>query len=278
MKLRIIYFLFFCLLTLGLFLNYKNGPAGAEEEDRTGGPFSEAPCQTCHTAGAFSPNLMVELLDGDNAVTQYEPGKTYSLKATISANASAAVFGFQALFLKDSDNTNAGAFGDAPEGMAVVELDGRQYAEHNAPSTENTFEIDWTAPEAGTGDVNIYAACVAGNNNNATSGDGSVFLNNPIVLTELVTDAGDIIPDLASFDILGNPVQDLLNLNIQVLKGGAFQLNILNTSGQVMRSRTISLLEGENLERVDLSGIPAGTYFVQIRQNNTYGTRKFVKL
>ena len=55
MKLRIIYFLFFAFLTSGLFLNYKDGPAGRNDEDRTGGPFSDAPCQTCHAAGAFSP-------------------------------------------------------------------------------------------------------------------------------------------------------------------------------------------------------------------------------
>lgn len=278
MKLKIIYFSFMLLCLSALFLNYQDGPAGAEQEDRTGGPFSEAPCQTCHFSGAFSPQLTVELLDNGNAVTEYEAGKTYTLRATIDADDAAEVFGFQALLLKDSDNSNAGSFEEAPDGMQVIEFDGRQYAEHSMPNSDNFFEIEWTAPTSGTGTVNIYAACVAGNDNDLSTGDGSVYLVDPLALTELVTDAEDLIPAVAQLRVLGNPTREQLRLNIEVNETGVYQLNIVAFSGQVVQTQQRSLVVGENLETVDLSLLSAGTYFVQVVQGKTSGTKKFVKI
>lgn len=278
MKFRIIYFSFLLLFTFALFLNYRTGPANFAQEDRTGGPFSDAPCQFCHTAGAFSPNLSVEILDGENAVTAYEPGKTYTLKAVISADAAAAVFGFQTVVLKDSDNTNAGSFGDAPEGMSVIELEGRQYAEHNIPNTENTFEIEWTAPESGTGEVNIYAACVAGNNNTSNSGDGSVFLVDPVMLTELVTNAEEQKLVFTDLRLLNNPVFDVLSFKIWTTENELYQINISNISGQVIISKQLQLSDGENNGTVDLSNLPTGTYIFQITNGKAVIARKLLKM
>lgn len=278
MKLRIIYFFFLLFFTFVLSLSYKDGPAGRDGDDRTGSPFSDAPCQSCHTAGAFSPSLSVEILDGSTAIAAYEPGRSYTLKATITADAAAQVFGFQTVILKESDDTNAGSFGEAPEGMSVVELQGRQYAEHNTPSDENIFVIEWTAPASGTGEVNIYAACVAANNNVLNTGDGSVFLVDPLTLTELVTDADDINPVFAAVQVLNNPVYNDLNLKIWAEKKANYQLNIANISGQIIYSQKLELLANENLETIDLSTLPSGTYVIQISDGKAVVARKMVKM
>lgn len=278
MKLKMICFSFVLLFVSTLLLNYRNGPANIAQEDRTGGPFSDAPCQFCHTTGAFSPNLTVEIIDGENTVSEYEPGKSYTLKATISADAAAQVFGFQTVILKESDNTNAGSFGDAPDGMSVIELDGRQYAEHNIPNTEPVFEIEWTAPASGTGEVNIYAACVAGNNNISNTGDGSVYLVEPIKLTELITSTEKINPVFANLKLLTNPVYNALNLKIFTLEQGSYQLNIASISGQIVKNKAVSLLAGDNLEIIDLSMLTSGTYILQITDGKAIIAEKFVKI
>ena len=121
MKLKVVYSLFFAFLSIILFLNFSGGPARTQSQDRTGGPFSPAPCQTCHTAGAFSPELIVEILDGDDAITDYEPGKTYTFRATINTTGSPAEYGFQAVALSGQDNVNAGTFGEPDADMSVID-------------------------------------------------------------------------------------------------------------------------------------------------------------
>ncbi len=49
---------------------------------------------------------------------------------------------------------------------------GRTYAEHDNVSTPNIFNVVWTAPAAGTGNV-TYAAGNAVDKNGLNSGDGS---------------------------------------------------------------------------------------------------------
>lgn len=279
MKFRIIYFFFWMLISTVLFLSFSGGPARTQGQDRTGSPFTEGgtPCQGCHSAGAFSPELTVEIMDGDVAVTEYEPEKSYTFRASIATTGAPAEFGFQAVALSGADDVNAGTFGTPDEDMSVINLNDRDYVEHNMPRTEGLFEIEWKAPEAGTGEVRIYAACVAANNSNSTAGDGSVRLVDPVVITEMSTSIGILGKQQVSLNTFPNPVIDALNIAISLENASQFDLRLFNATGQLMRLERVDLQAGENNRRINVGDLPAGVYYIQLSNGSEGITERILK-
>lgn len=158
-----------CLLSA-----YPEGPAERDGIDRTGSPINtiEQRCGTCHRGGSYDPDLSIELLEGGERVRSYIPGSTYTLRLATAATGSPAAYGFQAVALAD-DLSAAGTYGEPPAGFQVTELDGRPYLEHGERQPSSSVEIAWTAPEAGTGTVTIYAAGNAVNGADGSSGDNA---------------------------------------------------------------------------------------------------------
>ncbi|MCB0376312.1 MAG: hypothetical protein KDD04_10365, partial [Sinomicrobium sp.] len=187
MKIRLVYSLFVLTAMTILFWNASGGPAEVQEADRTMSPLSNnTSCGTCHNAGAYSPVVELQILDGEVPVVIYEPEKTYTLRVAVTGT-EAAAFGFQAVALQGDDNLNAGTFGTPPAGIQVTPLNDRLYAEHSMPSDTSVFRIEWTAPAAGSGNVRFYAGGNAANDNNSVTGDQGAFLASPFVLAELGT-------------------------------------------------------------------------------------------
>lgn len=277
MKFRIIYTSFALAAFSLLWMNNSTGPASVQGLDRTGGPLSPGPCQTCHNSGAFSPTFTLQILDGDAAVSEYEPGKTYKLRVQVSATGNPAGYGFQAVALTGAGNAQAGAFMNPPPGIKITPLNGRQYAEHSMRSNSNTFEIDWEAPEAGTGDVRFYSAVVAANGLAGSGGDGSTFLTNPATLTEGVASSAEDNELFEAFRIFPNPVEAQLNLRFQSRQAGEYQLRIVNLQGQGLLERRIEVAAGEMVQGLDVGSLPAGLYTVQLTDGDRVSSRKMVK-
>src|SRR5690606_21962296 len=84
-------------------------------------------------------------------------------------------YGFQLIGLKDDGDTDLKGFSEPSSNTKLQNLSFRNriYAEHKNPGPLNTFEVKWTAPETGTGNVSFYAAGNGVNNNGSTSGDGA---------------------------------------------------------------------------------------------------------
>lgn len=264
MKFKIVYTLATILLLGILFYNNSAGPANVQGNDRTGSPLSVGPCQVCHSAGAFSPELTLELLDNNTPVTGYEPGRLYRLRATINATGNPTAYGFQTVALRGDDDLNAGTFGDPPTGMNVVELNERDYAEQSFPNPNNTFEIEWTAPESGSGEVRFYAACVATNGNGSSGGDGSSFLTEPLILDEVLSSVSIVDKPFVDLKVYPNPVEEDLVLSVTSGASGTYQMNIFDAQGRLMESEKLSLVSGNNRRVFDVSNFPIGIYSLQL--------------
>ena len=277
MKFRMIY-TFFGLAAAGLlWTNNSSGPASVQGLDRTGSPLSPGPCQTCHNSGAFSPSLALQVLDNATPVEEYEPGKTYRLRVEASTSGNPAGYGFQAVALTGDANLQAGAFTNPGDGIKVTPLNGRQYAEHSMRRTSNVFEVDWTAPEAGAGEVRFYSAIVAANGNSNQSGDGSVFLTNPVTLSEGMVSSTGENGLFEAFSIFPNPVENRLQLHIQSREQGEYQLRVVGLTGQTILERRIELTSGRQLAEVDVSGLPDGVYTIQATDGKRMSSRRMVK-
>lgn len=255
-----------------------SGPGEVQGIDRTGSPLSPGACNTggCHSGGAFSPSLQVALLDGDEPVEEYEPGKTYTFRLRINAGAGApAGYGFQAVALTGDDDAFAGAWGDPPNGIQITTIDDRDYAEHSSPSNSNTFEIDWTAPEEGV--VRFYAAGNAVNRNGQPTGDSALPLANPLVIQPMA--AGIFGVEKLAVDLRVSPVPavDQLDLRIGGAAPGRYELSLVDALGRPLHRETIDLYAGEQTKTLNLSALPAGHYFVRLSDGRRVAAQAVVK-
>ncbi len=253
------------LLGLIILLQGKAGGPATQQNLRVTGAPSEGTCANtgCHTAGSFSPSLSIKLFDGDNEVTKYDPGKTYTLKINNTpGSGTPASFGFQAVSLNGS-NVQAGDWGTAPTGMKKKTISNRNYIEHGEPLTSGDFEVPWVAPAAGTGEVTFYSASIATNNNLQTTGDGMAKSSLAVAenTTSSTTELGN---EIAKMEILPNPVSEVLNLQIASRTAGSHKLRIFDAAGNVVKMAPTDLQIGQNTATVPVGELAPGLYLVQL--------------
>lgn len=279
MKIRILYSSFVVLALSILFYNASGGPAAVQGADRTMSPLSNnSSCATCHNSGDYSPGLNVQLLDGETAITTYEPGKTYTLRVAITGADAAGGYGFQSVLLYGDDDSNAGSFGTPGDGIQVTALNDRMYAEHSMRSSSSVFTIDWTAPESGVGNIRVYAGGNAANANNTVAGDQGTFLTEPLVINEAGT--SNVQDRLLTFDaiqISPNPTRSGTLISLDNSRPGRYSLNIFNAVGQNIHRESLDLVQGSQSHWVDLEEQPNGIYFLQLSNGQQLLTRKILK-
>ncbi|MCH2231242.1 MAG: T9SS type A sorting domain-containing protein [Crocinitomicaceae bacterium] len=154
----------------------RSGGAGASGlGDRTGSPIASGTCAGCHGGGSYSPTTLIQLIDGGGAaVTSYTSGQSYTIRTTVTAGSGTpASYGSQSVALTTA-NANAGSMSSViTPSTQVVQVSGRDYMEHSGGSLTGVFEVSWTAPNAGTGDVTLYGIGLAVDGTGGTGGDES---------------------------------------------------------------------------------------------------------
>lgn len=78
-----------------------------------------------------------------------------------------------------------------------------------------------------------------------------------------------------SFNVFPNPVEDQLNVNVLLEEKTAFEVSIVNVLGQVVFSKKMETYEMN--EKVDVSDLVAGTYFVRLNNLDSLATEIFIK-
>lgn len=180
-------------LTLFLGVAFSSGPGNAGFF-RTGAPSAgggmESTCSSCHSSGSANfgePQVnwnIAQTLGGPN-VTRYVPGETYFVTVSVSTEmGSPAAYGFQSVFLKTTDNTQAGTLSGFDANSQPATNGDRTYAEHNKRTPSGTWNFQWTAPAAGSGDVRIYSVGNSVNNAGGSSGDSGSTMSTIVNLME----------------------------------------------------------------------------------------------
>ncbi len=282
MKLKNVYTLFALIALAIVFQGRSSGPGTAASLEVTGAPGSGGDMGTCansgcHVGGAFDPSIAIALDDGDYIpISEYVPGKAYFMKIDFTTAGGQAGTGFQAVAL-DASDTQAGSWSTIPGLMQIANISNRDYLEHNALNSGTDWEAEWTAPEAGTGDVTIYVAGLASNGNGNTQGDG--VATSTITLTEMPPSSIALLDrDFAVMSLAPNPVVDRTLLTLSSKSSGTFQLNVLNTNGQSMHSEKLNLQEGENEKNLRLGDLQSGLYFLQVVGDDQMSTKQLIKL
>ena len=175
------------LLTAGAMFGYGSS---APPTGMTSAP-GELDCTSCHGG---SPNT------GPGSVTiafpdsnGYVGGQKYRLRVTV-ADPTAKRWGFEMSNRKEATNLFEGAFATvAGTNTTALQRAGNfQYISHSAAGTfqqqvtQAAWEMDWTAPVAGTGPIRFYASGNAANNNGADTGD-KIYTTNLSVPEQLAS-------------------------------------------------------------------------------------------
>jgi hypothetical protein len=84
-----------------------------------------------------------------------------------------------------------------------------------------------------------------------------------------VIENGDIV-------LFPNPTSSLLNVTINSKVSNNAVVNVLDLSGKVLKTKQLSVNEGRNTLQEDVSGLPSGIYFVQVKCNESMVTKKLV--
>lgn len=288
MKFRLL-FLFSCL-ALGVLVlpANKNGRASQEKRGNTGAPGDETnvngtaiTCQNCHSAQTATLNIAV--LDAAGAaVTQYVPGTVYTARVTVTAtNPNLTRYGFQMIALRDSDNADLDGFSDQnPNNYKIATIqNGRTYAEHDNSSQTNTFDVRWTAPVAGTGNVKFYASGNAVNNNGLSSGDAAGFTS--LALSESGSVANHEINALTidAMQVSPNPARHNFRLSAQLPEAGQYRLSAWSAAtGKMIWSQTAYYPSGSFQENVLSAAWPSGAYMIRMEKSSLSASVKVLKL
>ena len=240
-------------------LEYSGGSPGA----KTGSPGDNgANCTSCHSG---TPNTVDGWIESDIPETGYVPGEIYTITVT-GTHTGVNKFGFEAT-AEDSENNKTGTF-SITNSTETKLTNGNHAVTHKSGGTtpsgnSKSWSFDWTAPEAGTGDVSFYAAFNAANGNGSTSGD-VIYLSNYMVTEDLGTGVDEITAD--SFSVYPVPFSNKITINSE---NKISEITLYNSAGTIVKSLNVS--NSNNKPELNTSDLKAGVYIVSVKGTN--GTR-----
>lgn len=163
-----IYLLFFAAI---IFISLKphtgDKNSGQAPIGRTGAP-GEGTCAGCHSGGSYTGQILFEI--GDEPITEYTPGETYTISFTSDFNAPRFGFSVTALNANDEPAGDFTVLNDDNTSRAVA-VNNRQYIGHKNANDNNVWEFEWTAPATDVGNVTFYYVINAANGDGGTGGD-----------------------------------------------------------------------------------------------------------
>lgn len=251
------------LASLGILLLANSGgsPGG-----RTGSATDQGrTCATqggCHAGGGTV--LSQEMISTTIPAEGYVPGMQYTITLSPAFDG-AGRYGFE-MMVEDASGSAKGTFTNNSDGN--IKENGLRITHKFASSTggdTKTWNLDWTAPSAGTGDLVIFASVLAANGNGATSGDRLIL--DTLILTENTKASVNYTFD-RTINLFPNPVHNMLHIS------GTETTNSLVTITDINGKTVIS---EPYTKSVDVSILPAGTYVLLFVNDTKTWKKKFIK-
>ncbi len=195
--------------------------------------------------------------------------------------------GFQVV-AKLMNGTNAGTSTmSMPTNTQIISSGGLDYVEQTAAgafkplmSNMHNWMYDWKAPSAGVGTVTFYVAFIAGNGDNAPSGDN--IYTDTLVLHEGTVGIKDInaVPDFTIEKIFPIPTNDFVTIDFNTDRQLEASISVIDIYGKMVVQEThLQINLAVNSYKLNLQAISPGTYFVKIQQVNKPALlQKIIKL
>ncbi|MEL6841937.1 MAG: T9SS type A sorting domain-containing protein, partial [Bacteroidota bacterium] len=110
----------------------------------------------------------------------------------------------------------------------------------------------------------------------ATDGNGNVDSCEATVTVLGTTGIWDQLQPI-SFDVYPNPAQDIVHVNWESQEFGEVKLRVFNQMGQEVYQANHYKVSDQLKASIDLSLLPTGMYFVQVRHGEKVGRQQLVK-
>ncbi len=85
-----------------------------------------------------------------------------------------------------------------------------------------------------------------------------------------------VVFENAEFGMFPNPAKDQLTVEVPLEKDADVAVSIMDVAGKVAVQQHRMMVKGDNRMTLDVSSLPNGVYFVQVRNGELAGTRKLV--
>ena len=261
MKKNYTYLLLLILPAIFMLYSYHTGSPGGY----TGSFMDNRNCTQCHTS--FASVETEGWITSDIPESGYVPGETYTL--TLTANDMNAIkFGFE--LTAESGDTKVGTYTITDEVRTKL-----IYNDHSVTHTSDGLDpvghgimwsVNWTAPADIPDEVVFYAAVNAANGNGQNSGD-LIYMTDT---TYHVTTVGITDNQLKEqIKIYPNPATSFVQVDLPVNS----ELSIVSITGrQIIYKESTSMSE-----RIDLSELPGGIYFVRVAGSNAQAALRLIK-
>lgn len=197
----------------------------------------ESNCTSCH--GTFPLNSGSGLLSLGGLPAAYEPGETYDLTLTLS-DPDALRWGFQ-LTILEAGGASAGQIAVTDSGTQTSASGDRSYLQHNAQGTApgtsgaKSWTFQWTAPAAGNGDVALYVAGNAANNDGGSGGDRiyATFFSSAEASTVPVL---DLPPLVVLHGAAPNPFNPATDIRFDLSRDSSVRVTVLTVDGRQIKT------------------------------------------
>ncbi len=242
----------------------------------TGAP-GEGDCSGCHSGKVVNSDPMGSLqIQVDSSNGFYEPGKIYSVKVKLKYNGKNR-FGF-ALSTRHNNSTGfVGTFSSEANSGVFNRI---EYVAHAKASidmpNEKTWLFKWQAPEFADKDIHFYAAGVAANADNDNTGD--IVYKNQITLKSKASSAIEKLA-LNSNVISVYPIPAQNNIWLKNVSYNQIEeAELIDIKGNHVKKydKQDFTDEGQNARMLLGSEIPAGTYFLCIKQQSKVSYAKLL--
>lgn len=224
------------MLLTGSALAFSSGPA----DGLTGAP-GENTCTQCHST--FPLNSGAGAISLGGFPEEYIPGESYDVTVTLT-DPEALRWGFE-LTLLDGAGDSAGAITVTDGGTQASSSGTRDYLKHNSsgtyPGTDGSasWQFTWQAPAEGAGDLMLYVAGNAANNNFNTLGD--YIYNTSFASTELTgVGVGDLPVAMRLLGNAPNPFNPQTQIRFELGGDSHVRLTVFAADGR----RVATLADG----------------------------------
>ena len=239
---------------------FTSGPSAGY----TGSPLDGIDCTDCHLPGPATS--VTGWISTDIPMIGYTPGDTYTITLS-TPGATTDKMGFQITCESFDVKTGTWIVTNAQRTKIV----GGTAVTHTAAGTDpqgtpNSWTMDWTAPESGTGAVFFYASVNASNNSGTNAGDviyvtGIEIPESNIGIAEnLESKVGKIYP---------NPAKEKAMID---LPEGSVILIYDNAGHQVMATEASA-----SPTALDVSSLEKGVYYLTVIYDGQQCTRRLLK-
>ena len=251
-----------------------------------GSPGEPGTCKRsgCHGSGAIPAGLPdnagpgILKFSSAPAMTgnQYTPGQLYHITIMV-AQTGVQRFGFACEILDNSGNTNGHVNNTAGTVTVTDHINTRTWQAYGngrlaithdtnggfAPNSYN-FHFDWTAPNAGFGNVNVYL-CGNASNNDLMADSADDIYSQHIVLTEGPASLNEVSSGSINASIYPNPATNQIVLQFGMSGNNNVNVSLYSLDGKEAKQLEKGIISTDNFSKAyQVSDMAKGVYILKL--------------